>query len=81
VAGVDISILSPSSFDPRNQYSTVIQAVQTAVSTSSAGSTKGDVEVKIYRVQLGGTRAEYWVLALDAHGNRVVGMKAKAVES
>jgi hypothetical protein len=77
-ANVDISILTPSSFDPRNQYATVFQAVRAAAATDSS---KGEAETKIYKVHMGGTRLEYWVLALDARGGRIVGLKAKAVES
>lgn len=39
------------------------------------------VEVKVYRVELSSTKLEYWVLALDVPEGRVVGLRAKAVES
>jgi hypothetical protein len=39
------------------------------------------VEVKVYRVELSSTKLEYWALALDVSEGRVVGLRAKAVES
>ena len=66
-----------SSFDPKNQYATVLKAVRKAAS----GSDKSDVGVKVYRIEMGSTRLEYWVLALDEKGERIVGMKARGVES
>lgn len=82
LSSIEISTLSPASFDPRNQYSTVIHAVRTAVSTTaSAVDAYAHSLVKIFRVQLTGTRFEYWVVGLDREGSRIVGMKAKAIES
>ncbi|KAK2810780.1 hypothetical protein FQN50_002603 [Emmonsiellopsis sp. PD_5] len=78
VSKIQISTLPPSSFDPRNQYGDVIRAVQAAVS----GNGEAEAEVKVYRVQLSETRVEYWVVGLDGgHGGRVVGLRARAVES
>ncbi|KAI5291034.1 hypothetical protein KEM54_006594 [Ascosphaera aggregata] len=59
-------------WDPRNQYEHVVKAVQRAA---------GSDEVKIYKVNIGEPRAEYWVLALDKQQGRLVGLKALAVES
>lgn len=41
----------------------------------------GDGKARIFRVHHGKTRAEYYVVGLDHKGKRVVGLKAKAVES
>lgn len=53
------------------QYKTVIDAVKKA----------GDGEVKVFRVELEGTRAEYYVVSVDREGKKVVGLKALSVES
>lgn len=42
---------------------------------------QADVDVKVYRVQLSSTKSEYWVLALEATESRLVGLRAKSVES
>ncbi|KLJ11630.1 hypothetical protein EMPG_13192 [Blastomyces silverae] len=82
-ADMQITILTPSSFDPKNQYATVLHAVKTAAGGGGNAQDMEGVEVKVYRVQMGRTRVEYWVVGLDASGNggRVVGLRAKAVES
>ncbi|EEP81431.1 predicted protein [Uncinocarpus reesii 1704] len=77
---LEISTLSLSDFDPRNQYQTVFHAIRTAVSGSEAKETR-DVELQVYRIQHDQTRAEYWVMGLDTSERRLVGMKARAVES
>ncbi|KKZ67297.1 hypothetical protein EMCG_07016 [[Emmonsia] crescens] len=82
---MQISILTPSSFDPKNHYATVLHAVRTAVNGGNERDMEG-VEVKVYRVQMGRTRAEYWVVGLDrcegdGKGGRIVGLRAKAIES
>ena len=41
----------------------------------------GDGEVKVFRVELEGTRAEYYVVSVDREGKKVVGLKALSVES
>ncbi|CAG7937592.1 unnamed protein product [Penicillium salamii] len=71
-SNLSISTLSPSSFDPRNQYTAALDAVREAADGS---------EVKIYRVELTSTKIEYWVLGLHKAESRVVGLRAKAVES
>lgn len=72
----NITTLSASSFDPRNQYSGVFKAVRAAASGKDE-----DVEVKVYRVEVGPSRVEYFVLGLDTEQGRVVGFRAKAVET
>ena len=63
--------MSTKEFDPRGQYKNVRQAVEQA----------GDGKSRIYRVSHGKTRVEYYVVGLDKEKRRVVGLKAKAVES
>ena len=58
-------------FDPKGQYKDVLQAVEEA----------GDGKARVYRIDHGRTRLEYYVVGLDRKGQKVVGMKAKAVES
>ena len=41
----------------------------------------GNGEVKVFRVELEGTRAEYYVVSVDKNGGKVVGLKALSVES
>lgn len=70
---MEISTLSVSSFDPKNQYTTVLDAVRSA---------SGNSDIKIYRAELGSSTVEYFVLALDsAEGGRVIGLRAKSIES
>ncbi|KAJ5394515.1 uncharacterized protein N7487_012156 [Penicillium crustosum] len=76
-----ISILSPSSFDPKNQYSTALDAVRAAAVEKDSSADQSAVELKVYRVEQTSTKIEYWVLALDAPESRLVGLRAKAVES
>ena len=66
----DVSEASLGPFE--KQYKSVVEAV------GKAGS---NGEVKVFRVELGGTRAEYYVVAVDADEGRVVGLKALCVES
>ncbi|KAG9185736.1 hypothetical protein G6011_07067 [Alternaria panax] len=54
-----------------SQYKRVIDAVKQA----------GNGTVKVFRVELEGTRAEYYVVAVDDKEGRIVGLKALAVES
>lgn len=49
-----------------------------AVRAAAAG---GEEDVKVYRVETGSARVEYYVLGLDVKGRRVVGLRARAVES
>ncbi|KAB2099770.1 hypothetical protein AG0111_0g11934 [Alternaria gaisen] len=54
-----------------SQYKKVMEAVKEA----------GNGTVKVFRVELEGTRAEYYVVAVDDKKGRIVGLKALAVES
>ncbi|KAL4893042.1 hypothetical protein BDV59DRAFT_202028 [Aspergillus ambiguus] len=75
-----IETLTPASFDPKNQYAPALRAVRAAAAASSSGD-EADVEVKVYRVEVGPSRVQYYVLALDGKGGLVVGLRAKAIES
>ncbi|KAL4807418.1 hypothetical protein BDV18DRAFT_137636 [Aspergillus unguis] len=74
-----IETLSTSSFDPKNQYASVIKAVRAAAVEGGSGD-ESAVEVKVYRVETGSSRAEYWVVALGQE-SVIVGLRAKAIES
>lgn len=77
-----VSTLSTESFDPRNQYASVVKAVRAAVAQGSGGAVdEGRVEVKVYRVEVGGSTVEYFVLGLEAKEGWIVGVRAKAVET
>jgi len=69
--GKDASSISQKDFDPQNQYKKVIDAVKKAASA----------DLGYFLVELGGTRSEYYVVGVDKKGNRLVGMKAVAVQS
>lgn len=63
--------MTPKEFDPKGDYKDVIGAVEKA----------GSGQVRVFRVQEGGARVQYWVLGVDERGGRVVGFRARAVES
>lgn len=67
----DVSSVGEKEFDPRGQYKKVVDAVKSA----------GNGKVSIFRVEHGGTRAEYYVVSVDGKDGRLVGLKALAVES
>ncbi|KAL4779225.1 hypothetical protein BJX76DRAFT_97449 [Aspergillus varians] len=75
-----IETLSVSAFDPKNQYSSVVRLVRAAAVQSSNGD-EAAVEVKVYRVEVGTSRVEYYVTALDVAEGLIVGLRAKAIES
>ncbi|KAE8397179.1 hypothetical protein BDV37DRAFT_266303 [Aspergillus pseudonomiae] len=75
-----ITTLSPSSFDPRNQYPSALRAVRAAAAESSGGD-ESAVDVKVYRVEVGMSRIEYYILAVDAEKSLLVGLRTKAVET
>lgn len=54
-----------------SQYKKVIDAVKEA----------GNGEVHVFRVELSGTRAEYYVISVDEEKGAIVGLKALSVES
>lgn len=57
-------------WDPRGHYKKLVEQVRDVVK-------EGDV--RVYRVGLGGTRVEYWVVGVIEE--RLVGAKALAIES
>jgi hypothetical protein len=71
----DVSKISAQDFDPKNKYKKVLDAVKKA----AGGGGSGDVGV--YKVEHGSTRAEYYVVSVDKKEERLVGLKALAVES
>lgn len=75
-----ITTLSPSSFDPRNQYPSALRAVRAAAAESSGGD-ESAVDVKVFQVEVGPSRIEYYILAVDAEKSLVVGLRTKAVET
>jgi hypothetical protein len=52
-----------------------------AAAVQSSGGDESAVEIKVYRVETGTSRVEYYVTALDAEGSLLVGLRAKAIES
>ncbi|KAF2712162.1 hypothetical protein K504DRAFT_373647 [Pleomassaria siparia CBS 279.74] len=67
----DFESISEKDFDPKGQYAKVLEAVKKA----------GNGKVKVFRVQLEGSRCEYWVVSVDIEEERLVGLKALSVES
>ena len=65
----DVEEVKPKGFE--SQYKKVIDAVAQA----------GNGHVKVFRVEIDGTRAEYYVVVVDEKEGRVVGLKALSVES
>ena len=63
--------MTTKEFDRHGEYGEVMAAVEQA----------GDGKTRIYRLEHGGTRLEYYIVSFDEKGGRVVGLKAKAVES
>lgn len=74
----DVAIMSTDDFDPRHDYDDVVEAVKSAAETAGRG---GGAMTRVYHVQHGTTRAEYYVVALDKSQKRIIGVKAKAIES
>jgi len=66
-----VSTMTTKEFDPQGQYKEVLQAVEKA----------GDGSARIFRVETGKARAEYYVIGFDEKGGRIVGLRAKSVES
>lgn len=67
----EVSTLTTHEFDPNGQYQDVLRAVEKA----------GDGKARVFRVHHGKTRAEYYVVGFDEQGGKVMGLKAKAVET
>ena len=58
-------------FDPRGQYKEVLEAVEKV----------GDGKARIFKVEHGRTRVEYYIVGFDELEKRVVGLKAIAIET
>lgn len=67
----EVSTLTTKEFDPQGEYKAVMEAV----------AKSGDGKTRVYRVEHDRSRVEYYVVGFDKEGGRVVGLKAKAVES
>ncbi|KAF2017081.1 hypothetical protein BU24DRAFT_420108 [Aaosphaeria arxii CBS 175.79] len=65
------SAVTPADEKQLSGYKKVIEAVKKA----------GNGKVAYFRVELGGTRTEYYVVSVDEGEGRLVGLKALAVES
>ena len=63
--------MSSHEFDPKGHYKELISAVEDA----------GDGKARIFRIEHGDTRSEIFVVSMDRDGQRVVGLKALAIES
>ncbi|KAI9833436.1 MAG: hypothetical protein M1826_007534 [Phylliscum demangeonii] len=91
----NVSRVSLAAFDPRNQYTDVIEMVRAAAAGATAvtgvtgsghglglgGQREQLAPVAVYRVPHGPTRAEYFVVGMDAGRARLVGVRVRAVES
>ncbi len=73
MGSVGSSRMTTSEWDPQNVYSDVISVVE--------GAAGGKSKAAVYRVEGSGTRATYFVVALDKSQNRLVGVKVLAIES
>lgn len=67
----DVSKSAVKDFDPRDEYSEVIQTIERA----------GDGKSTIFKLQHGQTRSQYYIVSLDGGHQRLVGLRALAVES
>jgi hypothetical protein len=70
--GADITIHDVVEWDSAGQYKHVVDATRKAC--------KGG-DVRVYRIQVGGTRVEYFIVGIEREAGRLVGVKALAVES
>jgi hypothetical protein len=66
----EVTIMDIGEWDLQGQYTALVQATREACQGS---------DLRVYRIALGGVRAEYWLLGLV--GGRLVGVKALAIES
>ena len=66
-----VSTISQKDFDPRGQYTKLVEAVKQA----------GSNDLGFFRAEHGSTRVEYYIVSLDRNAGKIVGLKAVAVES
>ncbi|KAF2668310.1 hypothetical protein BT63DRAFT_425634 [Microthyrium microscopicum] len=71
LVGETVESIKQKDFDPRGQYKKVIDAVKKA----------GDGDVSFFRAELDSTRVQYLIVSLDSKNNKLVGLKALAIES
>ena len=78
-----ITVCGVGEWDPRGMYGGVVRAVREAAGFGEKGEAGegDDGEVRVYRVEVGVSRVEYFVVALERNGGRVVGVRARSVES
>lgn len=69
--GSNVEKWNDDDFDSEGKYEAALSAVREA----------GDGSAWIFRVELGRTRVEYYIVSQDRRSKRVVGLKAKSVES
>ena len=70
------------SFDRLDQYRNVFKAILVATKGAGEETRKNAAEwLKVYRIQHGKTRLEYWIVGLDGAKGRILGLKARAVET
>ncbi|KZF19959.1 hypothetical protein L228DRAFT_250374 [Xylona heveae TC161] len=67
----EITTLDAGEFDPRGYYKKVLSVI----------SDLGDGDLKIYRVQHDNIRAEYFIMSRIPSLSKVIGAKARAVET
>jgi len=67
--GEKVEELSIKEWDPKGQYKKIVDAVKEAA----------EGEVKVFRVDLEGSRVEYYVVGVG--GGKVLGLKVMSVES
>lgn len=69
--GSNVEKWNDDDFDSERKYEAALDAVREA----------GDGSAWIFRVELGRTRVEYYIVSQDKKSETVVGLKTKSVES
>lgn len=69
--GSNVEKWNDDDFDSEGKYEAALSAVREA----------GDGSAWIFRVELGRTRVEYYIVSQDRRSKRVVGLRAKSAES
>lgn len=65
-----VQIMDIGEWDVQGQYKELVDATRAV--------TKGS-DIRVYRIQRGGARVEYWVVGVE--GGKLLGVKALAIES
>ena len=71
MVGKKVESIKGKDFDPRGQYTAVVDAVKKA----------GNGDVGFFKAELDRTRVQYLVLSVDADHGCIVGLKVLSVES